>query len=114
MKSLEAYYYEKEEPVKSCLLALKAIIQNYNLSLEHKWYYKLPCFMYKKQIFCYLWVEKKTQTPYIAIGKGAHIQHPDLIKGNRTFTAILMISPDQDIPKQKIYNIFDIAMELYL
>ena len=55
----------------------------------------------------------KTQFPYIAIGKGVKIEHPDLIQGKRTFTSLLMIDPNKDIPKEKIHNIFNIVMKLY-
>ena len=54
MTSLDEFYTKKEEPVKGCLLALKDIILKYNIHFEHRWYYRLPCFIYKKQIFCYL------------------------------------------------------------
>jgi len=89
MRELDSFYADQEEPNKSCLLALKSIILEYNENITSRWYYRLPCFMYKKQIFCYLWIDKKTQFPYIAIGKGVKIKHPDLIQGKRTFTSLL-------------------------
>ncbi len=113
MKPIDNFYFDKDEPVKSCLLALKEIIANYHTEFEHRWYYKLPCFMYQNQIFCYLWVDKKSGFPYIAIGKGIQIEHPDLIKGKRTFTSLLMINPNKDIPLDKIYQIFDQVIALY-
>lgn len=106
-------FYDKDEPNRSCLLALKSIILDYNKNISSKWYYKLPCFMYQNQIFCYLWIDRKTQFPYIAIGKGVKINHPDLIKGKRTFTSILLIDPNKDIPIDTIYSIFDMVMALY-
>ncbi|CAL2082847.1 DUF1801 domain-containing protein [Tenacibaculum sp. 190524A02b] len=113
MKPIDRFYEEKEEPIKGCLMALKSIIKDYHPDIEPRWYYRLPCFMYKNQIFCYLWVDKKTQFPYIAIGKGIKLKHPDLIQGKRTFTKLLLIDPKQDIPIEKIYQIFDMAMEFY-
>lgn len=113
MKELDHFYFDKEEPNKSCLLALRDIILNYNSNFEPQWKYRLPCFMYENKIFCYLWVDKKTQFPYIAIGKGTKIEHPDLIQGNRTFVKLLMINPEEDIEIEKIHSIFDMAMELY-
>lgn len=113
MKAIDNFYLDQEEPIKGCLLAMKVIILDYNAALESRWYYRLPCFMYKNQIFCYLWVDKKTQFPYIAIGKGVNIEHPDLIQGKRTFTKLLMIDPHKDIPIEKIHTIFDMALELY-
>ena len=64
MKDIDLFYLDKKEPVKSCLLALKSIICNYNKDFIPEWKYRLPCFTYKNQIFCYLWVDKKTQFPY--------------------------------------------------
>jgi hypothetical protein len=113
MKALDDFYENKEEPIKSCLLALREIILNYHIDIKPKWYYRLPCFMFKNQIFCYLWVDKKSQFPYIAIGKGIKIEHPDLVKGKRTFTKLLFIDPNKDIDVEKIYSIFNVAMSLY-
>jgi hypothetical protein len=113
MRELDSFYADQEEPNKSCLLALKSIILEYNENITSRWYYRLPCFMYKKQIFCYLWIDKKTQFPYIAIGKGVKIKHPDLIQGKRTFTSLLLIDPNKDIPIKKIHSIFDLVMKLY-
>ena len=113
IKELDRFYIEKEEPVRSCLEALKVIICNYNRDFVPTWKYRLPCFMYQNQIFCYLWVDKKTQFPYIAVGKGVKIEHPDLIQGNRTFVKLLLIDPKKDIPLETIHNIFEMAMALY-
>ena len=113
MKAIDNFYFDQEEPTRGCLLALKAIIVNYNAEFEPRWYYRLPCFMYQDQIFCYLWIDKKTQFPYIAIGKGVQIEHPDLVLGKRTFTKLLIIDPEKDIPIEKIHAIFDLAMDLY-
>lgn len=113
MKPIDLFYIKQKEPAKSCLLALKTIILNYNDKLEPRWYYRLPCFMYNNHIFCYLWVDKKTQFPYIAIGKGVKIDHPDLIQGKRTFTKLLIIDPNKDIPIKTIHSIFDLALELH-
>ncbi|MGB0887189.1 MAG: DUF1801 domain-containing protein [Vicingaceae bacterium] len=113
MKPLDNFYLDKTEPNRSCLIALKKIILDYNSELESRWYYRLPCFMYKNQIFCYLWIDKKTQHPYIAIGKGVKINHPDLIQGKRTFVKLLPIDPTKDIPIEKVYTIFNMVMKLY-
>ena len=113
MREIDNFFLDKKEPIKGCLLSLKTIIYNYNKDFTLQWKYRLPCFVHKNQIFCYLWVDKKTQFPYIAIGKGVKIEHPDLIRGNRTFVKLLMINPKKDIPVNKIYEIFDVAMKLY-
>ena len=113
MRAIDAFYEDQDEPNKSCLLALKHIIMDYNEHISSRWYYRLPCFMYQNKIFCYLWIDKKTQFPYIAIGKGVEIEHQDLIHGKRTFTSLLMVDPNKDIPVEKIHSIFDMVMELY-
>lgn len=113
MKELDDFYLDKSEPVRSCLLALRDIICQYNEELEPAWKYRLPCFMLGKKIFCYLWVDRKSHFPYIAIGNGVKIEHPDLIQGDRTFVKLLMIDPNKDIPLETIHVIFDMAMKLY-
>ena len=113
MREIDGFYLEKTEPNKSCLLALKDIILTYNSDFSAVWKYRLPCFMHQNQIFCYLWIDRKTQFPYIAIGKGVKIDHPDLIQGNRTFVKLLMINPNEDIPIDTIHHVFDMAMALY-
>ena len=111
IREIDQFYLEKQEPIKSCLLALKDIISNYNNEFEHLWRYRLPCFMYRGRIFCYLWVDRKTQIPYIAIGKGVQIEHSDLIQGNRTFVKLLMIEPEEDIPIEVAQVIKDLPKE---
>lgn len=113
MREIDKFFDKKEEPVKSCLLALRDLIQSYEPALVLTWCYRLPCFLLDGQIFCYLWVEKKSQHPYIAVGKGVHIEHPSLVQGNRTFVKLLMIDPEKDIPLATIYEVFDMARKLY-
>lgn len=66
MKDIDNFYLDKEAPNKSCLITLKAVICSYNKGFISQWKYRLPCFMYQNQIFCYLWVDKKTQFPHIS------------------------------------------------
>ncbi len=113
MREIDKFFEEKEEPVKGCLWALRSLILNYEPLLALTWRYRLPCFLLNGQTFCYLWVDKKSQHPYIAIGKGVNIEHPALIQGKRTFVKLLMINPEGDIPLETIHDIFDKAMALY-
>ena len=107
------FYLQKEEPVKSCLLALRDIILNYNKELTEELKYGMPCFCYRGKQFCYLWTDKKTKQPYILIVEGRKIDHPKLIAGDRARMKILLIDPLKDIPIKTIHKIFDMAVEFY-
>lgn len=113
MREIDKFYYEQKEPIKSCLEALKSIILDYCPEFEHVWKYRLPCFIYKERIFCYLWIDKKSQQPYLAIGQGIKIDHPMLIQEKRTWSKRLNINASEDIPIDVIYEIFDMVMEHY-
>ena len=113
MREIDNFYLSKEEPNKSCLIALKTIIMNYSVEFTPGWKYKLPCFLHQKKIFCYLWIDKETGHPYISVNKGVHLNHPALYVGDRKNFALLFIDPNEDIPVDTIYEIFDLAMGLY-
>lgn len=113
IEQLHNYYLNKEEPNKSCLLALRDIIlkQDTNITETQKW--GMPCFCYKKKMFCYLWTDKKTDAPYILMVEGKHLNHPKLEEGNRSRMKIFKINPDADLPIKEIETILQKALELY-
>lgn len=112
-EKIEAYYLKQVEPTKSCLLALRTIIKNYDATISEEWKYGLLSFYLKKKPFCYIWKDKNTQEPYIGISRGYLIEHPALIQGNRTRIKILPIHPEKDIPIELIYEIFELAASTY-
>lgn len=109
----QTYYLTKDEPYKSCLLALRSIIlkQDSNVTETVKW--GMPCFCYKKKMFCYLWTDKKTQAPYILFVEGKHLDHPALEQGSRSRMKILRINPDKDLPGKTIALLLNEALNLY-
>lgn len=113
LNALDQFYLDKEEPNKNCLLSLRDIIKNYNPKLETAFKYGLPFFMYKRKMFCYLWVDKKTKNPYIGMCEGVRINHPDLFQGTRKRMKTYSVDPTKDIDRKTIYHIFDMAMKLY-
>jgi len=113
MKELDHFYFEKEEPIKGCLLALRTIITDYNSNLIEDWKYRSPHFTFNNKNFCYLWVDPKTKFPYIGIIQGLKIEHPKLVKGNRTFVKVLPIDPEKDIPIDIIHEVLKMAIVLY-
>nr|WKN37407.1 DUF1801 domain-containing protein [Tunicatimonas sp. TK19036] len=110
---LNHYYLSKEEPNKSCLLALRSIIleQDANITETQKW--GMPCFCYKKKMFCYLWIDKKTDEPYILMVEGKHLDHPELEEGNRSRMKIFRVNPNEDLPMDTITLILNTALDLY-
>ena len=113
MSDINGYYLSKDEPVKSCLLALRKIIieQDEYVSETQKW--GMPCFCYKKKMFCYLWTDKKTEEPYIMLVEGKFIEHPQLETGKRSRMKIFRVDPNEDLPLQTINILLNKALDLY-
>lgn len=113
IEELHTYYLNKEEPNKSCLLALRELIfkQDANITETRKW--GMPCFCYKKKMFCYLWTDKKMDEPYMLMVEGKHLNHPELEEGNRTRMKILRVNPNIDLPIKTIEQILQKALDLY-
>lgn len=113
MRPIDHFYLDKEEPVKSCLQALRSIVSNYNSEISEHWKYGLPFFYFKNKPFCYLWIDKKSGQPYIGIVKGIFIDHPLLDQGNRKKMKIMNIDSNKDLPLEVIYEVFDEAAVFY-
>ncbi|REG96062.1 DUF1801 domain-containing protein [Flavobacterium aquicola] len=113
LEELHNFYLKKEEPNKSCLLALRSIIidQDTNITETQKW--GIPCFCYKKKMFCYLWIDKKTHKPYILMVEGKYLDHPELEEGDRSRMKILRVNPNKDLPIKTIKSILQKALDLY-
>lgn len=107
------FYLDKEEPARSCLLALRSIIlkQDSNISETRK--YGMPCFCYKQRMFCYLWTDKKTNEPYILMVEGKHLEHPALEQGKRSRMKILRIDPGKDLPLSTVDLILNMGLDIY-
>lgn len=112
-EELGNYYLSKEEPVKSCLLALRGIIleQDEAVTETRKW--GMPCFCYHKKMFAYLWTDKKTDEPYILFVEGKHLDDPLLEEGNRARMKIFRIDPNVDLPIATIRELLQKALDLY-
>lgn len=107
------FYLNKEEPTKSCLLALRNIILNQDTNISETQKYGMPCFCYNKKMFCYLWTDKKTNEPYILMVEGNHLDHPKFEKGDRSRMKILRVNPNEDLPLKTIETILQKALDLY-
>ncbi|HSY60562.1 MAG TPA: DUF1801 domain-containing protein [Cytophaga sp.] len=113
MQELDAYYLSKQEPNKSCLLTLRSIILTQDNHITETRKYGMPCFCYKKKMFCYLWIDKKTDEPYILMVEGTHLDHPKLETGERSRMKIFRVNPKKDLPIKAIESILQKALNLY-
>ena len=113
LNDIDLFYQQKEEPVKSCLIALREIILDQDPEIKVAWKYGMPFFCYKGKMFCYLWVHKKHQQPYIGIVEGKRINHPGLLLEKRARMKILLIDATQDIPLRVIDDILKQTLALY-
>jgi hypothetical protein len=102
---LDNFYLQLPEPSQGCLLALRDIILAQDSLITAEWKYKLPFFYYNTKPLCYLWIDKKTKQPYLAMMEGKHIHHPDLLFGDRVRIKSISFNPHADLPYDTIIDI---------
>ena len=110
LSRIEEYFDAQEEPVKSCLLSLRAIILQTSVEVEEYWSYGMPFYRIHRKRFCYLRKDMKTGRPYIGIVNGSKVVHPKLVKENRSRMKVLYVDPTSDLPVNEIQNIIDQAI----
>jgi hypothetical protein len=113
VSGLSDFYLQKEEPVKSCLMAIRETILKYDKRITESWKYRMPFFCYNGKMFCYLWLHKKTGTPYLGVVEGRKINHPALQQEKRLRMKIMFIDPLEDLPVETIYEILTMARTFY-
>lgn len=113
IEELYNYYLQQKEPQKSCLLALRDIILKQDTDVSETVKYGMPCFCYKKKMFCYLWTDSKTNEPYILFVEGKLLNNPELEAGKRSRMKILRINPTADLPLILIDSLLNEALDLY-
>jgi hypothetical protein len=113
LRPIDNYFLQKEEPFKSCLQFLREHILKLDTDITEGWSYGMPFYYYKGKRFCYLWIHKKYQKPYIGIVDGKKINHPDLLLEKRTRMKILLLDPYKNIPIKKINPLLKEVLALY-
>ena len=113
MEQIDNFYLSQDEPIKSCLLALKEIILRQDAENTATWKYGMPMFLYKGKMFCYLWIHKKHKLPYIGMVEGKRLNHPELLIEKRSRMKIMLFDPQKDLPKTTIEAILETALNLY-
>lgn len=113
LSALDNYFLQKKEPVKSCLLFLRAYILEQDKNITEHWKYGMPFYYYNGKMFCYLWIHKKHLQPYIGIVEGSKLNHPDLLQEKRARIKILLIDLNKDIPIKRLNSLFKEMISLY-
>jgi hypothetical protein len=113
LRAIDNYFLQKEEPAKSCLIALRKIILDYDRHITETWKYGMPFYCYHEKMFCYLWTHKKYKQPYIGIVEGRRIDHPQLIMEQRARMKIMLFDPNKDIPLKTIRGILKEVIAFY-
>jgi len=113
IEQLDSFYLKKEEPNRSCLLALRRMILDQDQEITETMKWGMPCFCYRKKMFCYLWTEKKTGEPYLLFVEGNYLIHPELEAGKRSRMKIFRVNPEMDLPISKIKLLLTQALDLY-
>lgn len=108
----DAYFLQKEEPVRGCLLALKKIILDFDSNLTPEWKYGMPAFYWKGKPFCYLWTDKKTEMPYVLFVDGNQLDHPLLEAGSRAKMKVFYVDASTDIPLEVLHELLAAAVRL--
>lgn len=112
MTALENYYAQQEEPIKSCLLALRGIILRQDKDVTAAWKYGMPFFCFQGKMFCYLWVHKKYKKPYLGLVEGKQFDEPFLMAEDRSRMKIMLLEPEEDLPVAVIERILQKAILL--
>jgi hypothetical protein len=113
IKNQDQFYLNFEEPVQSCLLAMKECILATNPEVTAAWKYGMPFFCYRGKMFCYLWVHKKLQQPYIGFVEGNRMAHPQLLQEKRSRMKIFMLDANKDLPIKTIQSLLNEALQFY-
>lgn len=113
MSPLELFYFNQPEPLKSCMLVMKDIILSQRKGISNEWKYGMPFFCFKGKMFCYLWVHKKHNLPYLGIVEGNRFDYPYMLKENRSRMKILLLNPEKNLPVKQIKNLLREVLSLY-
>jgi hypothetical protein len=113
IREIDNYFLQKDEPIKSYLLTLRDHILQYDKNITEAWHYNMPFYFYNGKRFCYLWVHKKYNQPYLGIVGGKQVDHPDLITEKRARMKIMLFDPMKDVPFKTIHVVLRKAISLY-
>jgi len=114
MREVDQFFFNQEEPNKSCFMALRDIILGFDTNFTETLKWGLPCYSYKNKMCCFLWQDKKSKEPYILFVEGNLLDHPRLEQGKRAKMKIFSVAADKDIPVDELHTVLVDAVNLYL
>lgn len=112
MNVLEEYYYQQAEDVRETLLAMRELILGRDPAITEHWKYHMPFFYFRKKMFCYLRIDRRTGQPYLSMFDGKFIDHPLLEQESRKRMKIFRLDPETDLPVKAIAGILDRGLEI--
>ncbi|MFK8038423.1 MAG: DUF1801 domain-containing protein [Crocinitomicaceae bacterium] len=113
LTELETFFRLKPEPQQSCLYFLRSKLTSFDPNIRETYKWKLPFYTYKGKMFCYLWMDKKNDYPYVCFTKGGEMHHPELIQGDRKKMKAFYINPYEDIDIETLDELLSYAVSLY-
>ncbi|MFK8046721.1 MAG: DUF1801 domain-containing protein [Crocinitomicaceae bacterium] len=113
LTELESFFRLKPEPQQSCLYFLRSTITSFHPEIRETYKWKLPFYTIRDKMFCYLWIDKLNDQPYVCFTKGAQMSHPSLELGERKKMKAFYVDPYQDIDMTILTEILTEAVLLY-
>ncbi|RYE00419.1 MAG: DUF1801 domain-containing protein [Sphingobacteriales bacterium] len=113
MSSLASFYERQNEPVRSCMLAVRALILAQDDAITTGLKYGMLFFSYKGKMFCYLWFHKKFRQTYIGFVEGHRFDEPGLLQEKRSRIKIFLLDMNKDLPKGEIEPLLQKALSFY-
>lgn len=109
--SSDDYYLKHQEPLQSCLLALKYIIMKVDENIAHEMAYQIPLFTYKGYRLAFLWITRKK----LLLGVITDKKVLPLVDGKKQKDQYEMIEidPNADLPKDMMVDKFKQRIKLY-
>lgn len=113
INELDNFFISHSEENNACFQFLRGHILSYDDKITEHWKWKLPFYYYKGKMFCYFWIDKKSQHPYVCFAKGNKSNNPNLELGTRKMMKSLTINPNEDIPINILNEILEELVLLY-
>ncbi len=102
LSPLENYFARQTEPLKSCLGFLRGYILHFDERITEAWRYGMPFYLFNGKRFCYLWINKSGNIPYIGFTDGYKMTHPALVSEKRARMKIWLADSSGDIDTETL------------